>query len=214
MKWKHFLRYWPFLRGIHRSSVNSPHKGQWHGALMLTLICAWMNVWVNNREAGDLRRHRTRLYVTFMVMTSPFLMWGIRGGIEIISGYRILAFSLVVLQYLSLTVSTSRPGDAFMRQWYGFRQWPVAFSTLLMLLYCHLKPPKKGQLNLDQDIHKDFINCQCILTCHRMSVKSTQNGVVGPGELQPTFYGIYTILTWSIVWTMSASGSSRVKLPT
>ena len=29
IKWKHFLRYWPFVRGIHRSPVNSPHKGQW-----------------------------------------------------------------------------------------------------------------------------------------------------------------------------------------
>ena len=28
IKWKHFPRYWPFMRGIHRSSVNSPHKGQ------------------------------------------------------------------------------------------------------------------------------------------------------------------------------------------
>ena len=28
IKWKHFPRYWPFLRGIHRSPVNSPHKGQ------------------------------------------------------------------------------------------------------------------------------------------------------------------------------------------
>ena len=28
IKWKHFLRYWPFVRGIHRSLVNSPHKGQ------------------------------------------------------------------------------------------------------------------------------------------------------------------------------------------
>ena len=33
-KWKHFPRYWPFARGIHRSPVNSPHKGQWRGALM------------------------------------------------------------------------------------------------------------------------------------------------------------------------------------
>ena len=33
-----------------------PHKGQWHGALMFSLICAWMNGWVNNRGAGDLRR--------------------------------------------------------------------------------------------------------------------------------------------------------------
>ena len=38
--------------------VNSPHKGQWRGALMVSLICAWINDWVNNREAGDLRRHR------------------------------------------------------------------------------------------------------------------------------------------------------------
>ena len=34
IKWKHFPRYWPFLRGIHRSPVNSPHKGQWRGTLM------------------------------------------------------------------------------------------------------------------------------------------------------------------------------------
>ena len=26
IKWKHFPRYWPFVRGIHRSPVNSPHK--------------------------------------------------------------------------------------------------------------------------------------------------------------------------------------------
>ena len=56
IKWKHFPRYWPFVRGIHRSPVNSPHKGQWRGALMFTLICAQINGWVNNREAGDLRR--------------------------------------------------------------------------------------------------------------------------------------------------------------
>ena len=34
IKWKHFPRYWPFVRGIHRSPRNSPHKGQWRGALM------------------------------------------------------------------------------------------------------------------------------------------------------------------------------------
>ena len=42
IKWKYFPRYRPFVRGIHRSSVNSPHKGQWHGALVLSLICAWI----------------------------------------------------------------------------------------------------------------------------------------------------------------------------
>ena len=58
IKWKHFPRNWPFVRGIHRSPVNSRHKGQWHGALMFSLICVWINGWVNNREAGDLRCYR------------------------------------------------------------------------------------------------------------------------------------------------------------
>ena len=40
IKWKHFPRYWPFVQGIHLSPVNSPQKGQWHGALTFTLICA------------------------------------------------------------------------------------------------------------------------------------------------------------------------------
>ena len=58
IKWKHFPCYWPFVWGIHRSPVNSPLKGQWCRALMFSLICTWINVWVNNREACDLRRHR------------------------------------------------------------------------------------------------------------------------------------------------------------
>ena len=40
IKWKHFPRYWPFVRGIHRSPVNSRHKEKWRGALMFSLICA------------------------------------------------------------------------------------------------------------------------------------------------------------------------------
>ena len=68
IKWKHFPRYWPFVRGIHWSPVNSPHKGQWRGTLMFSLICTWTNGWVNNREAGDLRRHRTHYDVTVMTV--------------------------------------------------------------------------------------------------------------------------------------------------
>ena len=74
IKWKHFPRYWPFVRGIHRSPVNSPHKGQWRGALMFSLICAWINCWVNNREAGDLRRYRAHYDVTVM-KTSQANTW-------------------------------------------------------------------------------------------------------------------------------------------
>ena len=67
IKWKHFPRYWPFVRGIYRS-----HKGQWRGAfmfwIMFSFICAWINGWVNNREAGDLRRHRVHYDVTVMMI--------------------------------------------------------------------------------------------------------------------------------------------------
>ena len=66
IKWKHFPLNWPFVRGIHWSPVNSPHKGQWRGALMFSLICTRINGWVNNREAGDLRRHRAHYDVTVM----------------------------------------------------------------------------------------------------------------------------------------------------
>ena len=61
IKWKHFLRYWPFVRWIHRW-----HKGQRHGALMFHLICAWTNNWTNNGDAGDLRRHHAHYDVTVM----------------------------------------------------------------------------------------------------------------------------------------------------
>ena len=63
-KCKHFPHYWPFVRGIHRSPVNPPHRGQWRGALMFSLICAGTNGWVNNRDARVFRRHRAHNDVT------------------------------------------------------------------------------------------------------------------------------------------------------
>ena len=52
--------------GIRRSPVNSPHKGQWRGAVFFYLICAWINGWVNNREAGDLKCHRAHWGVSVL----------------------------------------------------------------------------------------------------------------------------------------------------
>ena len=66
IKWKHFPHYCPFVRGIHRSPVNSQHKGQWRKALMFSLICAWTSGWVTNRETGDLRRHRAHYDIIVM----------------------------------------------------------------------------------------------------------------------------------------------------
>ena len=78
IKWKHFPRYWPFVGGIHRWPVNSPHKGQWRGALIFSFICVWINDWVNNREAGDLRRHRGHYGVTVMDKSSTYTVLTIK----------------------------------------------------------------------------------------------------------------------------------------
>ena len=66
IKWKHFPRYWPLVRGFHRAPVNTLHKGQWRGALMFSLICARINGSVNYREAGNSRCHRAHYDVTVM----------------------------------------------------------------------------------------------------------------------------------------------------
>ena len=64
IKWKHFPHYWRICAGS--SLVNCLHKGQWRGALMFSITCAWINSWVNNGELGDLRRHRGHYNVIVM----------------------------------------------------------------------------------------------------------------------------------------------------
>ena len=70
--WRHQMKTFSALltfcagNGIHRPLVNSQHKDQWSGALAFSLIYAWINGWVNNREAGDLRRHRPHYDVSVM----------------------------------------------------------------------------------------------------------------------------------------------------
>ena len=85
IKFKHFPRYWPFVWGIHRSQVNSPHKGQWRIALIFSFICAWINGWVNNHEAGDLKCHLAHYDVIVMKCISKYHLWNrshfVQGGI-------------------------------------------------------------------------------------------------------------------------------------
>ena len=66
IKWNQFPRYCPFVWIIHKSPANSSHKGQWRAALMFSVIYAWKNVWVNNQDAGDMRRRRARYGITVM----------------------------------------------------------------------------------------------------------------------------------------------------
>ena len=81
IKWKHFPRYWPFVRGIHRSPVNSPHKGQWRGALMFSfdlhlnkrLSKQWWGWWFET-PSRSLWRHCNGFSAIFVLMCCP-LSW-------------------------------------------------------------------------------------------------------------------------------------------
>ena len=67
--WRHQMKTFSSLLalGIHLSLVDSPHKGQWRGALMfLVFICTWTNGWENNRDTGGLRPHRAHYDLTVM----------------------------------------------------------------------------------------------------------------------------------------------------
>ena len=66
IKWKPVSRYLPFVRWISRT--------KWRGALMFSLMRVWINGWVNNREAGDLRRHRAHYVVTVMFCKGRILL--------------------------------------------------------------------------------------------------------------------------------------------
>ena len=124
IKWKHFQRYWPFVREIHRPPVNFPDKGQWCGVLMFSLICAWLNAWGNIREDADLRRHRANYDVIVVIQTAVQR-----------NHYNDVIMSLMASQITSLTIvySTVYSGAgqrkhqssaslAFVR---GIHRWPV-----------------------------------------------------------------------------------------
>ena len=69
------------MRGIHRSPMDYPNKGQ--GGLTFSLVCAWTYGWANNRGAGDLRRCDSHYNVTVMNLCCftqwirPQYLWGV-----------------------------------------------------------------------------------------------------------------------------------------
>ena len=83
-----------FVWGIPPVTGELPHKGHWHGALMFSLICAWINGWLNNRKAGDLRRHRAHYDVIVM-------------NVRDINGY----MNLIMLIYLTFYVLSFLHGN-------------------------------------------------------------------------------------------------------
>ena len=90
IKWEHLRRYWPLVRGIHRSPVNSPHNGQWRGALVFSLICVWINGVIIARLVTwdaiapiitSLQWCRIAWFVLFVALLQKLLMWSLEMGI-------------------------------------------------------------------------------------------------------------------------------------
>ena len=76
--WRHQMETFSSLLAI--CAGNSPVAGEsppWCGAfqMMFPLMCVWINGWVNNGEAGDLRRYRAHYDVTVMTYSGSGVPW-------------------------------------------------------------------------------------------------------------------------------------------
>ena len=113
IKWKHFPRYWPFLRGIpgHRWL---PRTKASDASFDVFFDLRWLNGWVNKREPGDLRHHRAHYDVTVMIHHC-----------NMGTGWKTAARWLPQNLIKSL-----RPSDAYMRRWTG--------SSSVQIMACRL----------------------------------------------------------------------------
>ena len=144
IKWKRFPRNWPFVRGIHRSPVNSPHKGQWRGAFTFSLICVWITGWVNNCDAGDLRRYHAHYDVIVMENVVWMLAISLRSQYTKVRKHSPMqwAFSLVVLfcchgSQVDYRIGSERKSPPF-RSWYfqvHFREWNFCILIKISLKF-------------------------------------------------------------------------------
>ena len=109
------------------SPVNSTHKGQWRGTLMFSLISAWINDWINNSEAGVLRRHRA--YHDVIVMVSCLLYDIISLWIAPFTFYQLPCHQLLLLHRNIKIPYHSDPSYLVKYIWFGCGNlitWPRA----------------------------------------------------------------------------------------
>ena len=78
IKWKHFPRYWPFVREVTGHRWIPRTKASDAELWCFLKIYALINGWVNNREAGDLRRHVAHYDVTVV-----WTVWSCKGSLHL-----------------------------------------------------------------------------------------------------------------------------------
>ena len=168
VKWEHFPRYWPFVWGSHRSPVNSPHKSQWRGALIFSLIWPQINGWISNRDPGDLRRHRAHHDVTVMfkyifVTFFSFSLYTYRGVL--------LGVQLLITRSILNKVMSCQPLSELIIWRISHSLTHVYTSNDKTLRWCH-----NGRVGVSNHLPHD-----CLLNCsfRRRSKKTSKLRVTG-----------------------------------
>ena len=158
-KWKHFPLYWPFVRGIHRLPVNSPQRGQWCGALMFSVIYAWINGCVDNCEVGDLRRHRAHYDVIAMLYTWCYKTWfGYHRNTE-----RCTCFcnAIVYMRSTRIKFAYNCDVDIYMNSFDAFRHQAITRTNADSLLIRPLRNKWNfslhSYLSIDKRIYKNVV---------------------------------------------------------
>ena len=161
------------------TTVNSPHRGQWRRALMFSLICAGIKDWVNNREAGDLRRHRG--YYDVNVMNKNVLLTLTSMCLYIyIYAYRSICFMYIYMhmymcyfyfiQLISLSMSETnmKPCIVFWQTvlYQNVALLLVSLHPLLTTIYCEMEirahKPRLPALIAMKECYQ-FFSKQCTL---------------------------------------------------
>ena len=143
IKWKLFSRNWPFVRGIHRLPEDFLYKGQWHVALMFSLICFWTNCRANNRDADDLKRHGAHYDVNATCIQWNMSLIVLKSNSSTCSHVKFIWPNLLTFytEHNNCSVQNCRmicrlriemETDVYMRRWIGsswIRYWLVTCST-------------------------------------------------------------------------------------
>ena len=139
--WRHQMETFSALLAIRAGNspvpLNSPHKGQWRGALVFSLICVWINGWVNNRAAGDLRRHRGHYDVNVMV-------WLLYGSVHFMNVEN--HTSTVLYENSCLTTSGAASDENFIKMM-TFSFQCHTWTNVDPVLRRHMASPGHGDLN-------------------------------------------------------------------
>ena len=109
-----------FCEGNPALTGGFPHKGQWRGASMFSLICAWRNGLANNRDSGNLRRYHAHYDVK--VMHSPCVV------------------THSTKQCSILRTSTKRPrtSKGVFIEWHWVRPWDIQNDSWMLLFMQHI----------------------------------------------------------------------------